>query len=122
MRRLLCLLLLICLPLQSFASQIAGLRSLALAGLAHEIERSAELHHHDVDGSTHYDESDKSVTHAEEHSTSAQFVLLRGADLRFNLSQDPLADYPDSVSFVPDPCLDDPQRPPSSAPGLAAGG
>ena len=122
MRRLLCLLLLICLPLQSFASQIAGLRALEVAGLAHEIERSEELHHHDDDGSTHYDDSDESVTHADEHSTPAQLTLLQPADLLFNLSPNSLADYPDPASHIPDPCLDAPQRPPSFAPGLAAGG
>lgn len=122
MRRLLCLLLLICLPLQSFASQIAGLRSLELAGLAHEIERSEELHHHDDDGSTHYDDSDASVTHADEHSSPVQLTLLKPSDLLFNLSQDSLADHPDPASPISDPCLDDPQRPPSFAPGLAAGG
>ena len=122
-RRLLCLLLLICLPLQSYASQIAGLRSLELAGLAHEIERTEELHHHhDDDGSTHYDDSDASLTHAEEHSTPVQLTLLKPADWLFNLSQDSLADYPDPAWQLPDPCLDGPQRPPSFAPGLAAGG
>lgn len=93
-----------------------------LAGLSHEAERLEELHHHDDDGAIHYDDSAESVTHADEHSTAAQLTLLKPADWLFDLTHDSLADYPDPASSIPDPILDDPQRPPSFAPGLAAGG
>jgi len=122
-RRLFCLLLLICLPLQSFASHVSSMQPLGLAGMAsHEIDRSDELHHHDDGGAIHYDGSEQSVAHADDHSAPVQFSALNRAAILFGLSPVSLADYPEPVSTIPEPCLDDPQRPPSFAPGLAAGG
>lgn len=122
MRRLFYILLLISLPLQSFASQVAGLRLSALAGVSHEIEHLGDLHHHGDDGSIHYDNSDESIAHADEHSAATQLPLLNPAAMLFSASPASLAEYPDPASHLPNPCLDDPQRPPSFAPGLAAGG
>ena len=67
------LLLLLCLPLHGFAMQ-GGLPLAAGAPtLLHEIEHDQGVqHHHDEDGSVHYDDSDKSLDHAQEHSCSAQ--------------------------------------------------
>ncbi len=115
--------MLICLPLQSFASQIAGVWAPNAASLAHVADHPEDLHHHhENDGTIHYDESDESLQHAHEHSTPSP-LLLPSAGL-VSLLQDvaSVADYPEPASYIPDPCLDDPQRPPSFAPGLAAGG
>ena len=122
MRRLFCILLLICLPLQSFASQVAGLQTLKVSGMFHEAERLTEMHHHDDHGSVHYDDSDESAAHADEHSAVVQVSLLNRSNLAFEVSLFSLVDFPDPASYVPKPFLDDPQRPPAFAPGLATGG
>ena len=122
MRRLFCILLLICLPLQSFASQVAGLQSSRVSGMVHEMERLAELHHHDGHGSVHYDESDESVAHAGEHAGVVQFSLLNRSHLDVKVALSSLLDFREPASYVPDSFPDDPQRPPAFAPGLATGG
>ncbi len=93
-----------------------------MAGLSHEMEHAAELHHHEGSGAIHYDDSEASIAHADEHSAAAQFSLLNGASMIVSASPFSFADYPDPASYQPDPFLDDPQRPPAFAPGLAAGG
>jgi hypothetical protein len=122
-RLLFCILLLICLPLQSFASQIAGVWAPNAASLAHVADHPEDLHHHhEDDGTIHYDESDESLQHAHEHSTPSQLLLLSPGLLPFTAHAACAADFPDPASHIPDPCLDEPQRPPAVAPGLAAGG
>lgn len=121
MRRLFCLLLLICLPLQSFAAQIGGVR-LAGSGTAHQLDHANHVyHHHHHDGKVHYDESDQSVQHSHEPSATVQHFLPKAAALFIPLTVS-LAERGDPVSCIPHPYLDDPQRPPAFAPGLAAGG
>lgn len=123
MRRLFCLLLLVCLPLQSLASQTAGAWAASLALLTHDTDPAAQLHHHhEEDGSVHYDNSDESVEHADEHSAAPQLIVLASSVMQFSHVAATLADYPDPASYLPEPCLEDPPRPPSFAPGLAAGG
>lgn len=123
MRRLFCILLLICLPLQSFAAQFDGVRTPPAAAVSHALAHDqSQLHHHDDDGTVHYDESEASLEHAADQSSPVQFSLINPGVIAFMLPAASLADYPDPVSYIPDPCLDDPQRPPSFAPGLAAGG
>ena len=90
--------------------------------MVHEIERLAESHHHDGHGSVHYDESDESVAHADEHSRVLQLSLLNRVSTAFRVSLSALVDFPDPASDVPNPFLDDPKRPPAFAPGLATGG
>lgn len=122
MHRLFCLLLLICLPLQSFALQIAGVR-LAGTGTTHQLEHADHVHHHHHDdGKVHYDESDESEQHSHEPSATAQNPGPKMERALFSPLNDSLADRIDPVSYIPDPYLDDPQRPPAFAPGLAAGG
>jgi hypothetical protein len=122
-RQFLCLLLLICLPLQSFAAQIDGVRALNAAVPSHEFEHAEDLHHHhEDDGSVHYDNSDESLEHADEHSPANQLSFLSPGIVSFEQAAVSVADYPDPASALPNPCLDDPPRPPSFAPGLAAGG
>ena len=82
MRRLICILLLLCLPLQSFAAQGGALLSGSLAGqaIAHELDHAAEIeHNHEDDGSVHYDDSDESVQHSHESSASLQQLLPRSS-------------------------------------------
>lgn len=122
MHRLLCLLLLICLPLHSFAAQIAAI-GLASAGAQHQLAHSVDLHHHHHDdGEVHYDDSDASVDHTHEHAATVQLLLPAPASLIPPLQIASLADPAEPVSHIPHPYLDDPQRPPAFAPGLTAGG
>ncbi len=123
MRRLVCLLLLICLPLQSFAWRNDNLQP-AQSGLAHGIAHAeAQLHHHhDEDGSVHFDDSDESLKHSGEHSCATQCSLISGELTKFAQLKVSLAHAQAPPSALPNPFLDDPQRPPAFAPGLAAGG
>lgn len=122
MHRLVFLLLLICLPLHSLALQLAGVQTQASAGAATETGMAADLHHHDDDGSVHYDDSAESIAHADEHSAGTQCFLLHPSAMVFSLSLSSGIDYPDPVSYIPTPWQEDPQRPPAIAPGLATGG
>lgn len=122
MRRLFCLVLLICLPLQSFALQFAGVR-LAVTGTAHQLEHADDVHHHHHDdGEVHYDESNESAHHSHESSTAMQHLLPKTQAALFSPLIASLADRVDPAAYIPDPFLDDPQRPPAFAPGFAAGG
>ena len=100
------------------------MQPLGLAGMAsHDTERVQDLHHHHDDGSAiHYDDSEQSVAHADDHSAPVQFSALNRAAITFGVSPVSLTDFPDPVSTIPAPWLDDPHRPPSFTPGLAAGG
>jgi hypothetical protein len=121
-RRLFCLLLLICLPLQSFALQIVGVR-LAGTGAAHLLAHAEHVHHHHHDdGKVHYDESDESIQHSHEPSATVQHLLPKAAAALFSPLTVSFADRADPTSYIPDPYLVDPQRPPAFTPGLAAGG
>jgi len=123
-RRILHILLLLCLPLYGFAMQ-GGLPPAADAvSLAHEMEHEmgVQHHHHDDDSSIHYDASDASLDHAHEHSSSPQpvgFGLPRPV-----LPAEPPVSEPGSyiAQAVPEPFLDGPHKPPASAPGQTAGG
>ncbi|WP_338770506.1 hypothetical protein [Massilia sp. METH4] len=114
MRHLLCILLMLCLPLQSFALQWEHV----LAGdmtLAHEIEHDEQVsHHHEDDGSVHYDHSDESQNHLQDHTCSPQpaaFAPPAQALLPARLIS---IVRPDGPAPMPDPLLDCPHRPPAS--------
>ncbi|MDM5181339.1 hypothetical protein PO883_29590 [Massilia sp. DJPM01] len=79
-------------------------------------------HHHHDDGKVHYDESDESAQHSHEPSATVQHFLPEVALALFSPLSQSLADRSYPASYIPDPYLDDPQRPPAFAPGLAAGG
>ena len=125
MRRLICILLLLCLPLQSFALPGGALLSASLGsqGIAHELDHAAEIeHHHDDGGSVHYDDSDESEQHIDDYSSSTQVAHLA---VRFQ----PIAPaqcasaVDDAIAwFIPTPFPDSPLRPPALSPGFAAGG
>jgi hypothetical protein len=116
MQRLLCLLLLICLPLQSFALQ--G-RQLLSADIAHELQHEHGVHHHhDDDGAIYYDTSDESLEHALDHAGSSTSVWSDGPGaLCVPLIESVSAGLPEPPRFIPDRWPDCPHRPPSSALG-----
>lgn len=122
MRRLLCLFLLICLPLHSFAMQLGGVHALIGSGLVHEVVHDQGIeHHHDQDGSIHYDQSDESEQHVQEHCGAAQFILP--VSFSATLPGTPQGERPlVRPTFIPHPHLEDPDRPPVPAPGFRTGG
>jgi len=116
-RRYFCLLLLICLPLQSFALQGGRLLSV---GIAHELQHDQGIqhHHHDEDGSVHYDKSDESEQHVAEHSASSHSVWVpAAAPPQMPVAAARLLAQAEPVRFIPAPFLDGPHRPPASALG-----
>lgn len=93
------------------------------AALVHEIEHEEGiLHHHDEDGTVHYDASDASLAHVQDHSSCAQPAGFGLA--RLMLPSDKARSAPGLyvAQVVPEPFLDGPHRPPASSPGYAAGG
>lgn len=120
MRRLICLLLLVCLPLQSFALQ-SGALLYARAGdysISHQVDHAEGVeHHHDDNGSVHYDDSAESVQHIQDHSWSSQpaFLSVPYQALPPQQSGSPVDDA--VARFIPDPFVDSPLRPPASSLG-----
>ncbi len=123
MRRLVYLLLLFCLPLYGFALQGGQPHAYGAESFTHEVEHEQGLqHHHEDDGSIHYDESDKSLAHAQDHSSSAQPFGFHVPSLTAPAERQVSVLAPFIVHAPPDPFLDGPRKPPRPAPGLAAGG
>lgn len=105
MRRLLCILLMFCLPLQGFAMQ---------GSFAHEILHEEHVsHHHEADGSIHFDASDESVQHVQDHSCSTQPGGLFFPALAPTPAQLVETVAIGEVAFIPDPMLEHPHRPPA---------
>lgn len=123
MRRLLCILLLLCLPLQSFAMHGGALAFGSDAGLVHDLAHDERVqHHHEADGSVHYDDSDESAQHVQDHSTSPQaadIILSKMPAVPERLVSVLKAEF---SRFIPEPFLDSPLRPPSPTLGHAAEG
>lgn len=124
MRRLFCILLLICLPLQSFSMQVGGMQVFAGDSLEHALEHAQEIehHHHEEDGSVHYDDSQESMEHTQEHAAASAQCLLDTQCLPLEPRRLLTKIAPAFQSTIPNPDLEDPQRPPVFAPGIAAGG
>ena len=118
MRRLICILLLMCLPLQSFAFQGGSSASGPDMTFAHEILHDEQVqHHHDDDGSVHYDNSEESAQHIQDHSCSQQpagFWMPKRASPPEQLVSVAVLEF---YRFIPDPYLDSPLRPPARALG-----
>lgn len=120
MHRLICILLLICLPLQSFAMQggvlPAGLGS--EQGLTHVLAHAEEIqHHHEDDGSMHFDDSAESVQHIHDHCSSVQAAFLAEPFTHIAPAQ-PASETGDATArYIPDPFLDSPLRPPAPSLG-----
>ncbi|KRB92357.1 hypothetical protein ASE26_05070 [Duganella sp. Root198D2] len=107
-----------CLPLQGFARHWSediqtGDRSFA-HGVLHDEHVS---HHHEADGSIHFDASDESVQHVQDHSCSPQPTgLLLPA---VAAAPDQLVEIVSArvIAYIPDPMLELPHRPPALALG-----
>ena len=118
MRRLICILLLLWLPLQSFAMHGASLLPGPGTGMSHVIDHDNQVqHHHDEDGSTHYDQSDESAQHVQDHSCSPQPAYPSASKLPTVPEQLVSVTIPEFARFIPDPFLDGPLRPPAPALG-----
>lgn len=83
--------------------------------VAHEIEHlEGKSHHHDDDGTVHYDESGKSIQHHAEHSASCQGVALLPSFSPYIA----LKTYPvingELRQHLPDHVSKQPQRPPQA--------
>ena len=119
MRRLICLLLLMCLHLQSFALQAGAAMSGDTVNVAHEVahEENIQHHHHDDDGSLHYDNSDESAQHTLDHSNCQQPAGVWISTLPPTPDQVVSVTAPEFSCFIPDPYLDSPLRPPALALG-----
>lgn len=128
MRRIFHILMLFCLPLYGFAMQGGLPPAGGVASIVHQLEHQLEHeqgvqhHHHEDDGSVHYDESDASRDHAQEHSSTSQ-----PAGFGFPHPVAPPEKFASEVGTyvvgpVPEPFLDGPHRPPATTPGQDAGG
>lgn len=114
MRRILTILLMLCLPLQTLAMQCERVLAADMTMLAHVIEHDNRvLHHHGDDGSVHYDDSDESAKHVLDHSCSPQPAgMLPPMRMPVPVEFVSVAP-PEAVPFVPDPLPDLPLRPPA---------
>jgi hypothetical protein len=123
LRRIVRLLLLLCLPLYGFAMPGSLPPVAGAAALAHQLEHNQGVHHHhEADGSIHYDESDQSLDHAQEHCSPLQPIGFGAARALIHPQQPVLEPGSYLNRFSPAPFLDGPHRPPAPAPGHAAGG
>jgi hypothetical protein len=117
-RRFICILLLMCLPLQSFALQGGSFLFGSDASMAHEMDHDDHVqHHHEDDGSVHYDDSDESAQHLQYDSTSPQPAGLSVPKLPAAPEQLVSVMKPEFSRFIPEPYLDGPLRPPAPALG-----
>ena len=119
MRRLICIWLLLCLPLQGFAMQWAPLLAADAVSITHQIEHDEHVqhHHHDDDDSIHYDDSDESVQHVLDHSTSPPAADLVAEPLLGVPAELITLVVPERSSSIPDPSIPGPQRPPAQTLG-----
>lgn len=92
--------------------------------LEHVLEHAQEIehHHHDEDGSVHYDDSQESTEHTQEHAAVSAQCLLDTKCVALEPRRLQTKVVPTFALSVPNPDLEDPQRPPVFAPGIAAGG
>lgn len=113
MRRLFCIFLLMCLPLHGFAMQWGPLLAEGNT-IAHELAHDEHVqHHHEDDGSIHYDDSDESADHLLDHPASAQPVHILALLIPAAPEQLVSTVQRFAPSYVPYPYLDSPHRPPA---------
>jgi hypothetical protein len=100
------------IPLHSFATQ-GGLLSTGGFDIAHELEHlDGTSHHHNDDGSIHYDESGESDQHLAEHSASSPAATLPSLS-SLQITPDLLTVIRSEFGqYIPDPVPERPQRPP----------
>ena len=82
--------------------------------IAHEVEHlEATSHHHEDDGSVHYDNSGESAAHFADHSASQQSASLPSVAMPLLTIQPFTIKLYEPAYYFPDPFLEDPQRPPT---------
>ena len=102
------------LPLHSFAMQGGWLSEGKMFDIAHEVEHlEATSHHHEDDGSVHYDDSGESAAHFADHSASQQSASLPSVAMPLLTIQPFIIKLYEPAYYFPDPFLEDPQRPPT---------
>lgn len=104
------------LPLHGFAMQGGWLSAGGWADVAHELEHQEGIsHHHDDDGSIHYDDSGESAKHFAEHSASGQQAATLPALSPPHVTLILLTIVPiEFGQYIPDPIPERPQRPPQT--------
>jgi len=92
--------------------------------LEHVLEHAQEIehHHHEEDGSVHYDDSQESMEHIQEHAAASAQCLFDTPCMPLEPRRLQTKIVLPFESTLPNPDLEDPQRPPVFAPGIAAGG
>jgi hypothetical protein len=116
-RRLVCIFLLLILPLHALALQGGWSPGGNAFDLAHEMaHHHGDSHHHDEDGSIHYDDSLESAKHLTDSDFCQQTAAMPPPAL-------PLLNLPSSAKNPPHPSAavpqrfpECPQRPPSARP------
>lgn len=124
MRRIITLLLLLCLPLYGFSMQGGLSQAYGGQSLAHAVAHDENIlhHHHEDDDSVHYDTSDQSLAHAQDHHSCAQPADLLLPSLFVPPEQLLSSVAVPAAEALTEPFLDGPRKPPRHAPGHAAGG
>lgn len=117
MRRLFCLLLLVLMPLHSFAMQ-GGWHSSGSAAfsIAHEIDHlmGASHHHDDEHGGIHYDNSSASSEHLADHSAAHGCAAIPPSVVDLIAVRAVRTSQMQPQHYIPDPDPRRLQRPPSS--------
>lgn len=124
MRRIITLLLLLCLPLYGFAMPGGLSQAYGAGSLAHAVAHDENIlhHHHEDDGSVHYDASEQSLAHAQDHHSCAQPIGVVVPSLIVPPEQLLSSVLIPPAAALTEPFLDGPRKPPRPAPGHAAGG
>lgn len=114
MRRVLCILLMLFLPLHGFAMQAGWASSVSAYDIAHELDHLAGVvHHHDDDhGTTHYDNSSDSAQHLAEHSAGHACAALPPAAMPPLTIVSFISVVSEPSHYIPDPVPERLQRPP----------
>ncbi|HKY00938.1 MAG TPA: hypothetical protein VJM53_00125 [Burkholderiales bacterium] len=112
MRRYLVYLLMLCLPLQSFAA-LAPFEHGGTSDLLHEMHHDQQLsHHHDEHGQMQHDRSQESDEHMADHAC-CHAALAFFSFISFKMARPESASPPTfRAPYVGDADLEQPQRPP----------
>lgn len=116
MRRRLCIFLLMLLPLHGFAMQGGWLSAGNMFDIAHEIAHleGKRHHHHSGVDAPHFDDSAESAANFADHSTCQHSVSLPSVAMPLLAIQPFTIKLHELAYYLPDPFLEDPQRPPAS--------
>jgi hypothetical protein len=113
-RRIVCIFLLMLLPLHGFAMQSGWFADDHAFDIAHALEHGDGVsHHHEDDGSVHYDDSDESAQHVVEQAACQPPVVIPSLVFPTVLQKAVAEVAMDAPQYIPDPIPERPQRPPS---------